>query len=168
MYLRSLFAFIWVVATLREALAPSYAAAPDAHIWKTYFNERFAYSVCYPSDLLTPGPEAADGDGRNFVGDLKVELIVYGSNWDGTLTDSINLDLAHLSGTVTYKVIKTDWYVLSGQNMGYVFYTKTVHVNGQFKSVRLTYPEAQATTWNSITARISACFEGSTTTRHSR
>ena len=39
-------------------------AAQDNHIWETYTNERFGFSVCYPSDLLRPEAAPDNNDGR--------------------------------------------------------------------------------------------------------
>jgi len=59
------------------------AQTPDtgkAHVWDTYVHARFAYSVCYPGDVLLPQGEADNGDGQKFITkDGKAEARVYGS-----------------------------------------------------------------------------------------
>jgi hypothetical protein len=44
------------------------SAAQDSHAWKTYTNERFGFSVCYPSDLLQLEAAPDNNDGQTFVG----------------------------------------------------------------------------------------------------
>ena len=50
-------------AALLAATLPGFPAQ-DSHIWKTYTNERFGFSVCYPFDLLHPEPAPDNNDGR--------------------------------------------------------------------------------------------------------
>ena len=147
------------------ALFASLAAQPQAQIYKTYSNARFAYSISYPSNLLTPQGEAENGDGQKFLSsDGHAELIVYGSN------NALNQTLKSLydetravkdsNFKVTYEVLKPAWFVVSGIDNGRVFYQKTILRQGIFKTFRMEYVESEKQTWDPITTKIGGSFKG--------
>ncbi|MBI4748693.1 MAG: hypothetical protein HY774_09390 [Acidobacteria bacterium] len=135
--------------------------------YKVYHNARFDYSISYPAKILFPQGEATNGDGQRFLSkDGKAELIVYGSHnaLDQTLTD-VFLDEqrrteAHPHRTVTYKLLKTDWFVVSGFEDETIFYQKTMLKRGIFKTFRITYPKTQKSTFDPITTVIAKSFRG--------
>jgi hypothetical protein len=117
----------------------------------TYCNERFGFCVERPADFTAlPAPE--NGDGRGFVSpDGKAEYVAFG----GLAVEELNFTLAdeyriaQEGVTVTYKVLKKDWFVLSGKDTdGSIFYQKTVRktitYNGEptavYWTVELKYP----------------------------
>ena len=124
-------------------------AAQDNHAWKTYTNERFGFSVCYPSDLLRLEPAPDDNDGQTFIGSNGAKIAAWGS-WnamDSTLADSAREDekrLANDAGKVTYKVIRKGFYVISGRKGDHIFYNRTALANGKLSAVELTYPTAES------------------------
>ncbi|AXB78654.1 hypothetical protein TQ38_018740 [Novosphingobium sp. P6W] len=156
------------LALLAAAAAPIStvsAAAPLQHDWKTYGNARFEFLICFPADLLTPQPEADNGDGRVFVAADGTRLEVWGTFNAQNLTPAQVLAqetarIAGEHGTVTYKASKPDWYALSGTKDGKVFYQRGLSDTVRFASFRLVYPKAAAATWNPVAARISACLKG--------
>ena len=111
-------------ATIPAALAACIAfgfGAVSHHIWKVYTNVRFQYSICYPQDLLVPQGEAENSDGRMFLAHDGAKLRVFGRNnaLRETLEDALEDTRSRLtgaSGKVTYKAIKPDWFVVSGEN----------------------------------------------------
>jgi hypothetical protein len=139
------------------------APLPDHHTWKVYTNVRFQYSICYPQDLLVPQGEPENADGQKFLAKDGARLIVFGRN--NALNESLKdvLDetasgLAGASGKVTYKVIKPDWFVISGKNRQSVFYAKTLYSHEQFKSFELTYDSSASTFYKPVISRLAACF----------
>jgi hypothetical protein len=157
-----LHALIATTALLAATLPGS--AAQDNHAWKTYTNERFGFSVCYPSDLLRPGTAPDNNDGLTFIGSNGAKIAAWGSlnAMDWTLADSARQDeqrLAHDAGRVTYKVIRKAFYVLSGRKGDQIFYNRTALANCKFSAVELTYPTADSAIWNAISARVSQCFD---------
>jgi len=66
--------------------------------------------------------------------------------------------LAGASGTVTYKVLKPHWFVVSGKNGQTVFYAKTFYSSDQFKSFELTYNRSAAAIYEPLIARLNTCF----------
>jgi hypothetical protein len=136
------------------------SAAQDNHAWKTYTNERFGFSVCYPSDLLQLEAAPDNNDGQTFVGSNGAKIAAWGS-WnatDQTLADSAREDEKSL-GHVTYKAIREGFYVISGRKGDQIFYKRTALANGKFSAVQLTYPAADSALWNGISARVSQCFK---------
>ena len=132
--------------------------------YETYHNARFAYSISYPSDLLIPQGEAENGDGQKFLTrDGKVEMLVYGSNnaLEKTLRGLYQEKVSKADNrTITYQVLKGDWFVVSGTENNKVFYEKTMLHNGAFKTFRIVYDKAVKDTWDPITAKIARSFKG--------
>jgi hypothetical protein len=139
------------------------APATGQHTWKVYTNVRFQYSICYPQDLLVPQGEAENSDGQKFVAKDGAKLIVFGQNnaLNESLKDALEdtaSRLAGASGKVTYKAIKPEWFVASGENGLSIFYAKTLYARGQFKSFELTYGSTASTVYKPVITRLAGCF----------
>jgi hypothetical protein len=137
--------------------------AQAADVWKSYTNERFQYTICYPENRLVPQGESDNGDGQKFLAKDGGKLIVFGHNNIGdeslgsVLANTVPR-LAGASGKVTYKVIKPGWFVVSGTNGQTVFYTKTFYSSDQFKSFELTYDHSFAADYEPLVRRLNTCF----------
>jgi len=150
-------------ATSQEAPPAKASHSLPDHVWKVYTNVRFQYKICYPEDLLVPQGEAENSDGRRFVAKDGGKLIVFGQNnaLDETLSDRFEDTVSRLagaSGAATYKVIKPNWFVASGQNEQTIFYTKTLLGHQQFKSFELTYNKSTSGVYKPVIGRIVSCF----------
>jgi hypothetical protein len=135
----------------------------DPHNWKSYTNVRFQYHICYPADLLVPQGEPDNSDGQKFLAHDGAQLIVYGSN--NALNESLKEMLASTasrltgaSGKVTYKALKRNWFVVSGENEGTIFYSKVLYSHGQFKSFELTYDRSAGALYGPVIAHLVKCF----------
>lgn len=134
--------------------------------YRTYHNARFDYSISYPLKLLIPQGESVNGDGQRFLSrDGKTEMLVYGSHNSMNQSlrevyDESGLTVEHPNRLVTYHVLRTDWFVVSGAENGRVFYQKTMLRNGIFKTFRIEYDEDQKQIFDSITAVIARSFKG--------
>jgi len=144
-------------------LLKAQALAVEPHTWKVYTNVRFEYSICYPQDLLVPQGEAENSDGQRFLAKDGAKLVVFGRN--NVLNESLKdvqeetgARLAGASGKVTYKAIKPDWFVVSGQNEQSVFYGKTLYAREQFKSFELTYGSSTFAIYKPVITRLVGCF----------
>lgn len=105
-----------------------------------YCNSRYDYCIDYPI-LLIPQDESHNGDGRKFVSDdLKTEMTIFASNYPNSLKSYLSISSENKN--ITYKVVKNNWYVISGYENGLIFYQKTVFNNGIFKTFHLTYPKS--------------------------
>jgi len=142
--------------------------AGEVNKYANYHNQRFNYSIAYPKDILYPQGESDNGDGQKFLSkDADAILTVYGSN------NVLNQTLADLyleeskGGTydspkkvVTYKVLKNNWFVVSGYNSGKIFYQKTILNKDQFKSFYFEYPASKKKIYDPITKHIASSFKG--------
>lgn len=156
-----------MTGTVALLLLSVFSLAVAQNNYRTYRNARFDYSISYPRDLLVPQGEAVNGDGQRFLSrDGRAEMAVYGSNnsLDQTLQQVYSQETArsseHPDRTVTYQVIKRDWFVVSGTENGRIFYQKTLLRNGVFKTFRIEYDDAQKQVFNPVTTRIANSFRG--------
>ncbi len=147
----------------RSGSPPTATPAADDTAWATYANSRFAYSICYPKNLLEPQGESPNGDGQKFLAKDGAQLLVYGSN--NALNESINdifnrtaSRLAGSSGKVTYKAIKPSWFVFSGQQGSTIFYAKTLYAKDLILSFELTYDSSQSSVYNPVAGKLASCF----------
>lgn len=130
--------------------------------YKHYVNVRFEFSVNYPSELLFPQGESDNGDGQRFISkDEKVEMTVSGIH-------SLKKPLRVLykeaisereNAVITYKILKKDFFVISGKSNGKIFYQKTMEKDEVFKTFAIEYDESLKETFNPITATISNSFK---------
>ncbi len=147
-------------------LSAHLAVAADTYL--TYHNVRFDYSIDYPKDVLFPQGEADNGDGQKFLAkNADASLLVYGSNNSlGQSLEEIYLEESrggtpdHPKKVVTYKVLKNNWFVVSGYNSGKIFYQKTIFNAGQFKTFLFEYNESQKKFYGPITKRLMKSFKG--------
>lgn len=129
--------------------------------YKTYNNARFGYSISYPSDLLKPQGEAANGDGQVFLGN-GAEMRVYGSNLllNETLRKEYNALLEEKGGSVSYKVFKNTFFVISGKENGKIFYQKTFEdSDGAFITFMIEYDESKRKTYDAVVTKIVRSFK---------
>jgi hypothetical protein len=131
--------------------------------YKTYSNARFGYSISYPSDLLEPQGEATNGDGQKFIAkDSSAEMLVYGRyklDSNDTLKKMYNETIAD-SGNASYKVFKSNWFVVSGKKGDKIYYKKTMLSRDKFLTFEIEYDEAKRSTYDNITTRIVKSFVG--------
>lgn len=138
------------------------SAAPTA--WRTYSNPRFGYQTCYPHELLKPQPEADNGDGRKFVGADGAELLVFGwfNSDDRSLAQWASEEAVSYvgqKGTISYRVVRKDWAVLSGSDgKGSDFYMKVAKNGDAFVTYQIRYPTQKAGTYRPVVDRLAKCF----------
>lgn len=141
------------------------SAQPGQAAYKTYYNPRFEYSISYPVGILFPQEVAANGDGRKFLSkDKRTVMLVYGQENVQRQTLSQLYEEESREGppagrTVTYKLLKNNWFVVSGYMGGRVFYQKTIYRNDEFLTFRIDYPEEQKKVFDPITSAIARSFK---------
>ena len=147
---------------MRRTLALAFAlglAVAQGVGFKTYCNERFGFCLEYPSTLrMQPPPE--NGDGRTFKSaDGRVEMRAYGSlnALDATLEAAFGE--AKRRGKVTYSLLKSDFFVVSGTDRGNVFFEKTFLRSGTFTTFVIAYPTALKGTYDPLVSRIAKSFK---------
>jgi hypothetical protein len=139
-------------------------AVPPQNDYKTYTNARFKYSISYPADLLVPQGEADNGDGQVFKekGQSSVEMRVYGgyNALNETLRSKYEKLVRAWGSGVSYKVLRKDWFVVSGMVSGKIHYQKTMLRGDTFKTFEIEYDAVRGSTYNEVTDRIAKSFKG--------
>jgi hypothetical protein len=128
--------------------------------YKTYSNARYGFSIAYPLGVLVPQGESDNGDGQKFVSkDGSATMWAYGSHrLDQSLQDEFQS--AQENRTVMYKVLKREWFVVSGTENGKIFYRKTLLRGDDFKTFIIEYDEAKRATFDPVTTRVARSFVG--------
>lgn len=154
---------VWVgAATLALSLVWNTQADEQ---YATYHNERFGYRVLYPSRLVSPLPEAGNGDGRKFKSrDGKITLSVWGENnaFDRTWRQQMaaaRRDWVTDKGRISYTRFTPDFYVLSGTTGSQIFYEKTVPQGDGFATMLWQFPRSQRPRMDAIVTRTSRAFK---------
>ncbi len=139
-----------------------------ADVYDTYYNHRYDYSIDYPKDVLFPQGESDNGDGQVFLSkNTDARLLVYASyNALEQPLEEIYREQSR-GGTpeesqkvVTYRLLKNNWFVVSGYNMGKVFYQKTILNNNELKTFVFEYNENQKSFYEPIIKRLVKSFKG--------
>ncbi|MFT9014690.1 MAG: hypothetical protein ABF990_03000 [Acetobacter sp.] len=141
--------------------------------WKIYANVRFQYQICYPSRRLKPQGESDNSDGQRFLASDGGELAVFGWNnisgfahgkeeLEASLSEAVEQAIPALKGSkgkVTYKVVKKNWAVFSGDDgQKKEFYVKIIKRDDQFISFEISYPRAKHSEYHKIVENIEQCF----------
>lgn len=119
----------------------------------TYQNARYGYSITYPSGLLLPLGESEDGDVQTFVGgDARLSIR---ANPDPevlgeTLASMFNERMNDPDREVTYKVLRDDWFVISGYEAGQIFYEKTFVRDGMEYTFSISYAQEVRGTFDDV------------------
>lgn len=160
---------ITLVATLAFALpVAAIGQNTSGGNWNTYTNARFGYSLCYPATMLKSQAEADNADGRVFKGRNGAEMRVWGSNnaAETSLEDRMNRASMPVTDPnprayprINYRKLYTDHYVVTGNSRDEDSFEKTYLKDGQFLTVQIKYPQADAKTWKPVVARINRCFK---------
>ena len=131
----------------------------------TYNNQRFFFSIEYPSNFLTMQPAPANGDGRVFVSkDKQVEMRAYAQY--NALFNSVEARLAEdiklFGGRVTYKRLLDHSFVISGLKGNLIYYQKTLYhklkETDVFYTFTIEYTASARKTYDPIVERIASSF----------
>jgi hypothetical protein len=132
--------------------------------WKREVNGRWGFSLTYPASLI-PEPVPANGAGRRYhSANQEVSLVAEGShthseNAGENLNGFWQKEVAERGDTVTYKVKKDDFYVVSGVNHnGYEFYHKVFFYPTYWVEFEITYPHSKHQQYDVWVERISRQF----------
>jgi hypothetical protein len=127
--------------------------------WNYYTNPRFAFSICYPKRIFTPGREPDNGDGLSFAAKDGAKLSAWGGN--DALDEGLAGERRKVESNftkVTYRAQGSDWFVVSGTTGARIVYHKTFLSAGRFVSFDLSYPAGAATRYKPIVAQMQKCF----------
>lgn len=110
----------------------------------TYRNTKYNYDIAYPIQVLKPLGEAENGEGQSFQGDgafLRVWATQNSTQFGKSLETIFNEQVNNPNRTITYQVIRDDWFVVSGYEGSQIFYQKTFVRNEIEYSFVLTYSQ---------------------------
>ena len=141
------------------------AHAALAEDWKEYRNERFGLSLYYPADVFMSDRTTEAGDGQLFVSQIgNARLLVGGLiNDSGHSPASYQGYLARESYSqyqIDYRPIGQNWFVLSGEENGRVFYEKVMFSCGGrlINSFALLYSTDERETFDRMVERVEKSF----------
>jgi hypothetical protein len=124
---------------------------------KEYCNDRFSFCINYPNTFIGQG-ESGNGDGQLFLPkDKQAEITTYGMLVLEEVNDDFNEQFKQAGEglTVTYKVFKANWFIVSGTDKkGNIVYRKTVlkkisymgdekEDTSVLQTLMITYPPSQ-------------------------
>lgn len=142
--------------------------------YKNYLNQSFGFSIDYPNEILLPQGESGSGDGQTFVSSKNKNnlLAVYRDFLDNmdpevnfTLEVGFKKEVAACEGKearrkITYKKLGKDFYVLSGYKQnGYIFYQKSILVQGALCTCILEYSKEDKELFGKISERVFKSFK---------
>jgi hypothetical protein len=87
-----------------------------------------------------------------------VSIETFGRGTSSELRALFESDLKTYDG-ITYKVLKRDWYVISGQNEEGIFYNKSMIKIGVMHHLRINYPVRCKAQMDTVITKISASFK---------
>jgi len=130
--------------------------------YETYHNERFDYSISYPSNYLRmQRPPQANGAAMIFVSkDGRVEMLVSADHnqQDQSLQDLYNDELKP-NREIISKVLDKKWFVISGYENGKAFYQKTILKDDIVKTVHIESDRALQPTLQPIIEKMVRSFK---------
>jgi len=109
-----------------------------------YQNDKFGFTVRYPGHIFTKKTLPDAGDGILFQGRDGLECRIYGSWFSESVRESYRNVLRweqEAGSRITYKVLKRDWFVISGIHKGgrTLFYQKTYFKKETSVTMRFLY-----------------------------
>lgn len=132
----------------------------DNEEFMSYLNKRFEFIVDYPVNAASATP-SENGDGMNFH-EMDFNMVTYAShsnvvNSNETIEDYYFQTLDRLD-SVSYKRLEYDWYVITYEENGRIFYIKGLFNDLKNATLIIDYPISQKDKYNAITNHISKSF----------
>lgn len=91
-------------------------------------------------------------------GSVSVSVETFGIGTVTELQSSYETDVKNYSN-ISYKVLKSTWYVISGQDDQGIFYNKSIIKNGVQHHLRISYPPNQKAVFDGLLSKITASFK---------
>lgn len=133
--------------------------------FKTFYNYNRDFKIDYPA-FLTMGAASENADGRDFITNGgEISLYAYSSyNMDKSISELYNEELRNDNYTLTYKVLKSNWYVISGVDNSNrkEFYEKVFFSSkygNQIRTMILEYPKTKQKDFDIIIPRLLKSFK---------
>lgn len=136
-----------------------------AQTWAEYRNERYGFSLRYPSDVFVADQTTEAGDGKMFTAlEADARLLVGALRNEAKYTPATYQDYiaqqSYGQYRIEYRRTGDGWFVLSGEGNGKIFYEKVIFsCRGQLiNSFAMTYPSDQRGKFDPIVERVEDAF----------
>lgn len=131
--------------------------------YNSYTNSRFGFTVQYPT-TFAQAPPPTNNDGRQFYNG-EATILAYGSHLNvlgenETIETYYNQALEDASGSITYKRLGDDWYVISYRAGTNTVYERTIIGESIISTVIITYPSGKQDYYEPMVTHISKTFKG--------
>lgn len=154
-------------ATPEPSFDSSNESASDQRLTK-FTNEKYAYTVLVPATVFPQPPAQPNDEHAVFTstnGKTRMELTVESVIPNRKLADGYREWTSertneHPHRAVAYKVLKSTWFVVSGDEDGRGFYLKCVARGQYFISMFLEYDEEDCPIWQDTFTAMSRAFDG--------
>lgn len=145
-----------------------FVSAGNASPLQTYYNNRFNYSINYPSDIFTIKNHPANGGGiwlSDKTKKLKLTLIGRYMVTSKSIKEAYTQSIAYYKGEngreLTYKRQKDNWFVLSGytQKKKKIFYEKKFCIDDKLVGYIFEYPAKDKKKYEALIKIFNYSFE---------
>jgi hypothetical protein len=148
--------------------APNGDTASEGQQFVRFMKPRYGCSMLVPKDVFPNSPQSPDNEHATFVssdGRTELYLIVDKNEQNRNLSAVYNEWIAerterHPAKTVQYKVLRSNWFVASGDDNGRGFYAKGVAKHGKFIFMVLEYDENACPIGQDMLTTMSRDFDG--------
>ena len=156
---------VFMVMTLVIACSGNTAHGDTSGTYDTYHNDRYDYTVDYPSFLIPQG-EADSADGQKFFSkDQKIQMLVYYQWKDDFTTEGENLpireayneDLSYKEGVISSTLEKNHYIIES--KVGNTLQTHYVLFEDNYFNIYFEYPESDKARMKSVIEHIIQSFK---------
>jgi serine/threonine protein kinase len=157
------------IATASPSPSPSASdtAGSDQRLTK-FTNQKYGCTVLVPLTVFTNPPQQLDDEHTTFLsadGRTQLQLIVQKNPQNRPVADIyrewiVERTKGHSSKMVNYKVLKENWFVLSGDADGRGYYVKCVARDRMLFSMNLEYDEEMGVIWQDTMTTMSRSFSG--------
>lgn len=133
-----------------------------------FTNQKYACTVLVPLTVFTNPPQQLDDEHTTFLsadGRTQLQLIVQENPQNRPIADIyrewiVERTKGHSSTIVNYKILKGNWFVLSGDADGRGYYVKCVARDRKLFSMNLEYDEEMGVIWQDTMTTMSRSFSG--------
>ncbi len=136
----------------------------ETFTYRSYVNDRFGFSMQYPDGLTMDSPPT-NGDGVRFY-NAEFEVTAYGGhtnivNNGQTIQTYYQEAINSISGPIAYQKLTDDWYVISYEENGQIFYNKFFFGQEIFNAFSISYPASTEEKYSPVTTHIAKTFHPS-------
>jgi serine/threonine protein kinase len=143
------------------------AAGSDQRLTK-FTNQKYRCTILVPLTVFTNPPQQLDDEHTTFLsadGRTQLQLIVQRIPQNRPVADIYREWIAertkgHSSKIISYKVLKENWFVLSGDADGRGYYVKCVARDRSLFCMNLKYDEEMGVIWQDTMTTMSRSFNG--------